>query len=204
MNLFLTIFLASRLWAFDPVCEEIAENYGQSGFLITSLPETCLQDVLDNALPAAHRTSEDGELMAVGYGPFLIFKSSEQEDWQLLTGKSSNLKNIIAVNFHREHSELVVLEEGGRVSFFWDFLPGNIAPFRVVFHPDLEGITDLFIHPKTKDLYLLHPEKKKIFVIDELYNVRGRPIERAVEIKRVYNSGPLADFKEGPPTLPLD
>jgi hypothetical protein len=161
-------------------CETKAGQYG-NGSGDDVIPSECADLFKQEANQAARVKTSKEEIY--GFKNLLVFQSlSPEGKVSFISGKSSHLKEIVALDFDEKSQELVVLEQSGLVLTFSITHRGNISPRRVFRSPLLANADSILIDVKNDKLTVHHKKKKLAILIPRQADERGRPNARKLKI----------------------
>ncbi len=163
------------------LCEKEAEKFG-NGEGSDSISLSC-QDLFSTlALSNARKLSSDKKISLISFRNMIIVTKGLKKE--IIAGQYTHLKNVIALSYDEKNREVVVLEESGDILTFSTVITGNVAPLRVIRHPEIEGAADIIILPERNEIGVLHGSRRELLFFSRLGNFHGREGRQNLAVRR--------------------
>lgn len=177
MKTFFLIFLFLIPSLAFAQCEKAAAQFG-NGEGHDFIPVECRKTAEKLAQAPAKKSYKNGQIHVLGVKNIVYVND------QIIAGEYTLLRDVIAVSFDEVHNEVAALERSGDILVFSSKITGNVAPLRVIRHPDLDGATDLSFLPKSLEIAVQLLEKKEVLTFSRLANFFGREGQKKLNIRR--------------------
>ena len=169
------------------VCQDQTENFGNGkGYDIIS--ENCIRSYKLMASAAAKKESKLLGMKFYGYLNMILVETNlgSTTVTNVITGNSTELKNIISLDYDELNKEIVVLEQSGKISFYSYKITGNVAPFRVLNHVELSGASEVTVDSKRDLVIVNNPISKKVLFFSRLANIHdGKEKQKLEVVKKI-------------------
>lgn len=188
-NTFLFLFLNFGFYSFTSagaqdvskeaelaLCQDQADNFG-NGKGDDKISKKCINLFKEMAIEnSSVKEFNESKLKSYGFRNMILVEKKVGTNivTEIIAGNSTELKSIRSLALDESHQEVAVLEEGGDVLFFSTRITGNIAPFRVLRHKEIEGASELAIDGERNLVAIYNKKSKKILFYSRLANVKGR------------------------------
>jgi len=180
------------------VCQDKAENYG-NGKGDDTISENCMELVRMQASASAKKESASLKMKFFGFRNMILVESSlgALTKTHIIAGNSTELKNIIALDFDELNKEIVVLEKSGKVSFYSYKITGNVAPFRTLNHGELPGASEVAVDSKRDIVIVKNPISQKVLFFSRLANIHAGKGKQKLEVLKTIDTKSI-DLKNIP------
>jgi hypothetical protein len=177
------------------LCQDQAENFG-NGKGGNSISQKCIDSYIVMAPSLAIKESKETNIKVYGYRNMILIKKKSPTSivTQVIAGTSTELNGIEALAIDEKNQEIAVLEENGDVLFFSSRITGNVSPYRILRHKDLEGAVELVVDNRRDQIIVYNKKNKKILFFSRLANVNGRKENQRLGIIKTIDTSML-DFK---------
>lgn len=167
------------------LCEKEGEKYG-NGLGLNVIPTECFELFRKAASLEAIKTSESGKILVFGHRNIIFIKQNEKT--HVLAGRYTELDEVMAVAIDEPNKEIAVLDKKGDVLFFPLQIPGNVAPYRVLKHKDLNGATDLVINSRKNEVIIFNKSTESLLFFSRQANYFGRENQKKLTILRIIRN----------------
>jgi CRISPR/Cas system-associated endoribonuclease Cas2 len=177
-------------------CQDQAEKFGNGeGDDVISLE--CQNTFKQLAKPHGYLESKKFNMKFYGYKNMLLIEKFINKTWktEIVAGKSTELNSIRSLAIDEKNEEIIVLEDTGEVLFFTTKYAGNIAPFRIIKHPELAGADILKIDNKTDQVIISNSRTRRILYFSRMANSKGREGKKNLEVLKNLDAN-LVNFKD--------
>lgn len=174
------------------VCQDQAENYG-NGKGDDIIGTNCLASFKRLAVKKSIVEATNLKMKFFGYKNMILIEKVKNNlvSTEIVAGNSTELKSIKAVAVDEKNQEVIVLEESGDVLFFTTTLTGNIAPYRILKHKNLQGASELAIDNVNDQIIVYNKKSEKIYFFSRLANVNAPKEKQKLKILATINTSSL-------------
>lgn len=182
------LFINSAYSATSEECSNQLITLG-SGVEKSEIDGSCYDLFKDQAKENSKYTSIENKIEVIGHKNSLYIKNLESNQLLVTAGIYSTLEDVIAVDYNKEKSEVLILEKNtSEVKVFSSFIAGNVAPYRVIRTEELIGAVDIL--SIGDEIYVLNEKDSSILVYNRLANYFGREGYQKLDLIKVYESIP--------------
>ena len=190
--LLVSLFLSLGTHALDislADCEKQGRTFG-SGEGKDYIDPSCLSFFSKQARQQSIRGSADGKIKIIAHKNMVIINDPKvpASRQNVIAGSYTELEDAIAVAFSEEKKEIFVLEEKGDILIFSSVITGNVAPKRIIKHPEFEGASDLIFNPKTSEIVVLNTKSKEIHSVSAKANSQGKEIDKKFSVRTIVTN----------------
>lgn len=168
-------------------CEKTAAGFGD-GEGNDSIPVECFLAAEKFAQSTAKKKYEKSGMYVVAFRNIVFVNKN------VIAGEYTKLQDVVAVAYDEKNHEIAALEKNGDVHIYSARITGNVAPLRVIRHPDLYGASDVSFLPQSDEVAIFVPEKKEVLTFSRMANFYGREGKQKLNIRRqIQNSSKLPE-----------
>lgn len=168
-------------------CEKAAASFG-NGEGSDSIPADCRARAEKLAPAAAKKSYQKGKVSVVGIKNIVFVNNN------IIAGEYTMLRDVVAVAFDEVNNEVAALERSGDIMIYSAKYTGNVAPLRVIRHPDLDGASDISFLPKSEEVAVQIQARKEVVTFSRQANFFGREGHKKLNPRRqILNAAKLPE-----------
>lgn len=172
------------------VCQDQAESFG-NGKGDDHISSKCISHFKMMSINSnAMKESFLVKMKVYGYRNMIFLEKNIEGKvtQEIIAGSSTELNSIQTLAIDEKNKEIAVLEENGNILFFSSKITGNIAPYRVIKHKELEGANDIVVDSERDFVIVNNNKNKRILFFSRLADINGRRKNQSLDIKKSINT----------------